>query len=240
MSNDFESECETMRILVVDDEQDIAEILQYNLKTEGYDVDVAFSAEEALPVIKSQHYDLILLDVMMGEVSGFGLARILKKDDATAHIPIIFITALDGEEETLKGFDLGADDYIPKPLSMREVKARVRAVLRRATQAPQPLKGDVEDRHLSYETLKIDMNSMVVTVDNQPVTLTHLELEILIFLLRNKGRVYSRQELIDRLWPEDTIVLERTVDVNITRLRKKIEPYGEHIKTKIGYGYYFS
>ena len=222
-----------MRILVVDDEQDIAEILQFNPAAEGFEVDVANSAEEVLrtfPWQSERLYDLILLDVMMGEISGFGLARLIKQNPATAHIPIIFITALDGEEEMVKGLDIGADDYITKPLSMREVKARVRAVLRRSS-APREAKNDTG--------LVISAETKTLKVDGKEVELTRLEFEIIAFLLSHRGRVYSRQELIDRLWPSDAIVLERTVDVNITRLRKKIEPYGEHIKTKIGYGYYF-
>lgn len=225
-----------MKLLVVDDEQDLAEILQFNLRGEGYEVDVAYSAEEALPMVKANGYDLVLLDVMMGEVSGFGLARLMKQDQATAHVPIIFITALDGEEEKVKGLDIGADDYIAKPLSMREVKARVRAVLRRTIHS----RAYAEAEHLVvYEGLAIDTQKKSLTVDGQPVLLTRLEFELLVFLLVHRGRVYSRQELIDRLWPDDSIVLDRTVDVNITRLRKKIGAYGENIKTKIGYGYYF-
>ena len=219
----------------MDDEPDIAEILEFNLEAEGYEVATAGSAEEALPRINGNPPDLILLDVMMGEISGFGLARLLKQNAATAHIPIIFITALDSEEHTVKGLDIGADDYIPKPLSMREVKARVRAVLRRMTQQQQVIQHSV-----SYEGIELFPDTKTLTVDGRDVLLTRLEFEILSFLLSHRGRVYSRQELIDRLWPDDTIVLERTVDVNITRLRKKIEPYGEHIKTKIGYGYYFA
>ena len=221
--------------MIVDDEPDIAEILEFNLEAEGYEVSTACSAEEALPRINGNPPDLILLDVMMGEISGFGLARLLKQNAATAHIPIIFITALDSEEHTVKGLDIGADDYIPKPLSMREVKARVRAVLRRMTQQQQVIQHSV-----SYEGIELFPDTKTLTVDGRDVLLTRLEFEILSFLLSHRGRVYSRQELIDRLWPDDTIVLERTVDVNITRLRKKIGPYGEHIKTKIGYGYYFA
>lgn len=229
------------KILVVDDECDIAEILQFNLMTEGYDVDVAFSAEKALPMIKACVYDLLLLDVMMGEISGFGLARLLKKEPATADIPIIFITALDGEEETVKGLDLGADDYIAKPLSMAEVKARVRAVIRR-TQRGQEISAAMPVEPMSeirFEGIVLDRSTKTIIVDGNPITPTHLEYELLAFLLQHRGKVYSRNELINRLWPEDTIVSERTVDVNITRLRKKIEPYGNHIKTRVGYGYYF-
>ncbi|MCF0199488.1 MAG: response regulator transcription factor [Bacteroidaceae bacterium] len=225
------------RILVVDDEQDLADILQFNLQTEGYNVDVAASAEEAMALVKAAPYDLLLLDVMLGEISGFGLARLLKKDAATDHIPIIFITALDGEEEMVKGLDLGADDYIPKPLSMKEVKARVRAVLRRSERRHR-LPAEQPAPIVSYEGVTVNLAAKTVSVDDQPVTLTHLEFELLAFLLQHPGRVYSRSELLTRLWPKDTFVMERTVDVNITRLRKKIMPYGEHIKTKIGYGYY--
>ena len=233
----------TKRILVVDDEQDLAEILQFNLNAEGHHTDVAFSAEEALPMIKATRYDLILLDVMMGEISGFGLARLLKKDPLTAGIPIIFITALDGEEETVKGLDLGADDYITKTLSMKEVKARVRAVLRRSDSNNRPQTEANEcmsEQTIRFEGIVINQNTKTLSVDGNNIELTHLEFEILAFLMQHQDKVYSRTELLNRLWPKDTIVLERTVDVNITRLRKKIEPYGDHIKTKIGYGYYFS
>ncbi|MCF0207025.1 MAG: response regulator transcription factor, partial [Bacteroidales bacterium] len=225
----------------VDDERDIAEILQFNLIGEGYSVQIAFSAEEALPIIQKNDFDCILLDVMMGEISGFGLASLLKKDPQTANIPIIFITALNGEEETVKGLDLGADDYIAKPLSMAEVKARVRAVLRRTQQQKEtesPVT-DKEEAKITYEGIVIDLLSKTLKVNEKPIALTHLEFELLVFLLQHKDRVYSRNELLDKLWPDDTVVLERTIDVNITRIRKKIEPYGDHIKTKTGYGYYF-
>ena len=231
------------KILVVDDEQDLAEILQFNLQEEGYEVDIALSAEDALPKIKACNYKLILLDVMMGEISGFGLARLLKNDYTTSDIPIIFITALEGEEETVKGLDIGADDYIPKPLSMKEVKARVRAVLRRTQrrkEISQATTKEIDNPTIRYEGIVINLFTKTASVDGQLAPLTHLEFELLLFFLQNQGRVYSRDELINNIWPKDTFVLERTVDVNITRLRTKISPYGEHIKTKIGYGYYFS
>ncbi|MCF0196050.1 MAG: response regulator transcription factor [Bacteroidaceae bacterium] len=237
------------RILVVDDEPDIAEILQFNLEAEGYAVDTAFSAEEALGCLRramsgddGRGYDLILLDVMMGEVSGFGLASLLRNDPQTADLPLIFITALGGEEERVKGLDIGADDYIAKPFSIAEMKARVRAVLRRAQHWQEKTLGTGtidEQQTVRYQGIALDPTSKTVTVDGVAVTLTRLEFELLAFFLQHPGRVYAREELLDRLWPEDTVVLARTVDVNITRLRKKIEPYGTQIKTKIGYGYYF-
>lgn len=223
-----------MRILVVDDEQDLCEILQYNLELEGYEVDTANSAEEALSM-RMESYSLLLLDVMMGEMSGFQLARELKKNQATATIPIIFITALDGEDDTVKGLNLGADDYMVKPLSMKETMARVKAVLRRY--AP---KEETEVPHiLQYDRLCIDIERKRVSLWDQEIALTKIEFELLRFLVENEGRVLSRESLLEQCWPKDTVVSDRTVDVNITRLRRKIGPYGECIKTRVGYGYTF-
>jgi DNA-binding response OmpR family regulator len=227
-----------MRILVVDDEQDICEILQYNLETEGYEVVTANSAEEALG-LPLQEFGLILLDVMMGEMSGFQMARRLKDNTATAQIPIIFITALDSEDNLVKGLNIGADDYIAKPLSMKEVKARVRAVLRRSSQ-PQLLQTIITtDNKICYEGITLDHNAKTATLDGQNLSLTKLEYELLSLLLQHPGKVFSREDLLKYCWPQDVLVLDRTVDVNITRLRKKIGRYGKHIKTRVGYGYCF-
>ncbi|WP_294628765.1 response regulator transcription factor [uncultured Bacteroides sp.] len=222
------------RILVVDDEEDLCEILKFNLENEGYEVDTANSAEEALRTdIGSYH--LILLDVMMGEISGFKMASILKKDKKTAKVPIIFITAKDTENDTVTGFNLGADDYISKPFSLREVIARVKAVLRRTTAADT----EKAPEQLIYQTLVIDITKKKASVDNQEVSLTKKEFEILLLLLQNKGRVFSREDILARIWSDEVYVLDRTVDVNITRLRKKIGAYGKCIVTRLGYGYYF-
>ena len=228
-----------MKILVVDDEQDICEILQYNLETEGFEVDTAYSAEEALE-LPLQDYSLVLLDVMMGEMSGFQMARRMKDHPAMAHIPIIFITALDDEDNLVKGLNIGADDYIAKPLSMKEVKARVRAVIRRAVQL-HPLQAAVPaaDTHLRYEGIELDLNAKTVTLDGQELVCTKLEFELLSFFLRHPETVFSREDLLKHCWPHDVMVLDRTVDVNITRLRKKIGRYGKQIKTRVGYGYIF-
>ena len=227
-----------MRILVVDDEQDICEILQYNLETEGYEVVTANSAEEALG-LPLQEFGLILLDVMMGEMSGFQMARRLKDNTATAQIPIIFITALDSEDNLVKGLNIGADDYIAKPLSMKEVKARVRAVLRRSSQ-PQLLQTIITtDNKICYEGITLDHNAKTATLDGQNLSLTKLEYELLSLLLQHPGKVFSREDLLKYCWPQDVLVLDRTVDVNITRLRKKIGRYGKHIKTRVSYGYCF-
>ena len=228
-----------MKILVVDDEQDLCEILQFNLETEGYEVETANSAEEAL-TLPLKNYDLLLLDVMMGEMSGFQMARRLKDEPETANIPIIFLTALDTEDNTVKGLNIGADDYISKPVSIRELKARVKAVLRRthndapAAHAEKEL-GDV----VEFETLQVNQVSKTVMLDGEKVSLTKLEFELLNLFLRKRNKVFEREELLRICWPSDTYVLDRTVDVNITRLRKKIGRYGKHIKTRFGYGYTF-
>lgn len=224
-----------MKILVVDDELDICELLQYNLETEGYEVVTANSAEEAL-ALPLNDYALILLDVMMGEMSGFQMARKIKEDPSTSHIPIIFITALDDEDNTVKGLNIGADDYIAKPLSMKELKARVRVVLRRAS---LPLIQKEENSNIYYEGITLVQKSKTVTLDGQDLTLTKLEYELLSLLLQNPGKVFSREDILAHCWPQDVYVLDRTVDVNITRLRKKIGRYGKQIKTRIGYGYCF-
>ena len=227
-----------MRILVVDDEQDICEILQYNLETEGYEVVTANSAEEALG-LPLQEFGLILLDVMMGEMSGFQMARRLKDNTATAQIPIIFITALDSEDNLVKGLNIGADDYIAKPLSMKEVKARVRAVLRRSSLPQLQQTIITTDNKICYEGITLDHNAKTATLDGQNLSLTKLEYELLSLLLQHPGKVFSREDLLKYCWPQDVLVLDRTVDVNITRLRKKIGRYGKNIKTRVGYGYCF-
>ncbi len=226
-----------MKILVVDDEQDICEILQYNLETEGFEVDTANSAEEALE-LPLQDYSLILLDVMMGEMSGFQMARRLKNNPVTARIPIIFITALDSEDNLVKGLNIGADDYIAKPLSMKEVKARIKAVLRRSAQSERVVSGFAENK-IVYEGITLDLNAKTATCDGKELEFTKLEFELLSFFLQHANKVYSREDLLKNCWPQDVLVLDRTVDVNITRLRKKIGHYGKQIKTRVGYGYYF-
>ena len=229
-----------MKILVVDDEQDLCDILQFNLENEGYEVDTVNSAEEALCLPLSD-YALILLDVMMGEMSGFQMARRLKDDASTASIPIIFITALDSEDNTVRGLNIGADDYIAKPLSMKEVKARVKAVLRRtAGEQRRRIENRPDDGDtVVCDRLVIDRTSKSVTVDGTAVQLTKIEFELLLLLVSHAGKVFSREELLHRCWPKDTYVLDRTVDVNTTRLRKKIGAYGQCIKTRFGYGYTF-
>lgn len=221
------------RILVVDDEQDLCEILKFNLETEGYSVDTVNSAEEAMKM-DLPSYNLLLLDVMMGAMSGFSMAKKLKESPATIGIPIIFLTARDTENDTVTGFNLGADDYISKPFSIREVLVRIRAVLRR-TNEPE----DTQQKIIKYKEMEMNIDRKVVTIDGEPIPFTKTEFELLHLLLSEKGYVFSRQELIDRIWPKDVLVLDRTVDVNITRLRKKIGRFSKCIVTRLGYGYYF-
>jgi DNA-binding response OmpR family regulator len=222
------------RILVVDDEQDLCEILKFNLETEGYEVTTANSAEEALG-LDIASYHMLLLDVMMGEMSGFTLARRLKEQEPTKNIPVVFLTARDTENDTVTGFNLGADDYISKPFSIREVLVRIRAVLRRTSETNRV----AEPTSVRYQTLLLNMDKKTVSVDGEEVAFTKTEFELLYTLLNERGRVFSRQELLNRIWPSDVMVLDRTVDVNITRLRKKIGPYAKCIVTRLGFGYYF-
>jgi len=222
------------RILVVDDEEDLCEILKFNLENEGYKVDTANSAEEALKMELSS-YHLLLLDVMMGEISGFRMANLLKKDKDTAHIPIIFVTAKDTENDTVTGFNLGADDYISKPFSIREVIVRVKAVLRRTASS---LATKPEDM-LEYKGLTLNISQKKVCIDGTEVSLTKKEFEILLLFLQNKGRVFSREDILSKVWQDEVFVLDRTIDVNITRLRKKMGEYGKRIVTRLGYGYCF-
>lgn len=225
----------TKRILVVDDEETLCDALAFNLEAEGYEVETAYSAEEALTLVLA-NYDLVLLDIMMGEISGTQLARIMKANQATAHIPIIFCTAKDTEEDVIKGLDLGADDYITKPYSLRTVMARIRTVLRRTSPTQDP-SADIDK--ISYKGLVLSTRNRTCTVDGNEVKMPKKEFEILMTLLSNRGRIYSRAELLKEIWPDEVVVLDRVVDVNVTRIRQKIGEYGKNIITRTGYGYGF-
>lgn len=215
-----------MKILVVDDELDICAILKFNLEKAGFEVFTAQSAEDALEK-NINSYDLLLLDVMMEGMSGFDLAKILKQKPQTKDIPIIFITAKDTADDAVNGLDLGADDYISKPFSIKEVISRVKAVLRRTSS--DSASGGIE----------IDDEKKSVKVDGKPVSLSRTEYDLLKLLVHNPGKVFSRSDLISAIWPANVIVTERTVDVSITRLRKKIGEYGEKIVSRHGFGYCF-
>ena len=221
------------RILIVDDEEDICNILSFNLEKAGYDTRIVHSAEEAL-TSGVNGYDLILLDIMMEGISGLKMAEMMKKNPDTAKIPIIFISAKDTEDDTVNGLNIGADDYIAKPFSIREVLSRVAAVLRRTSST-----ADAKHNTLNYKSLVMDLDRKSVSVDGEGIDLTKTEFEILHLLFANSPHVYSREEILSKIWSDDVIVLGRTVDVNITRLRKKIGEYGKCVVTRHGYGYCF-
>ena len=223
------------KILVVDDEMDICEILKFNLENSGYCVDVANSGKEALEMPLSS-YDLLLLDVMMDDMSGFSLAARIRQESGLASIPIIFITAKTGENDVLTGFNIGADDYICKPFRVSEVLARVKAVIRRSDKAPvqQPC-GD----NISFKGLVLNVEAKRAYIDGVDISLTKKEYEVLCMLLNRPGRVFSREEILSNVWPDDVNVLERSIDVNMARLRKKLGVYANNIVSRSGYGYCF-
>lgn len=221
------------KILVVDDEADICEILKFNLDKAGFDTHTASSAEEAL-TSGVAGYDLILLDIMMDSISGLQMAEMMKKNPDTAGIPIIFVTAKDTEDDTVNGFGAGADDYISKPFSIRELISRVMAVLRRYSASAAAPKDSI-----GYKGLQMDLGSKTVSVNGRPVDMTRTEFEILHLLMSHPSHVFSRDDILAKAWPDEVVVLGRTVDVNITRMRKKLGEYGDCITTRHGYGYCF-
>jgi two-component system alkaline phosphatase synthesis response regulator PhoP len=220
------------RILIIDDEEDLCEILQYNLDNEGFITGVAHSAEEAL-TMPVHEFDLLLLDVMMGPISGFKLADKLRKEQNNS-IPIIFLTAKDTENDLLTGFSLGADDYISKPFSINELTARVKAVLKRSDTGKLKVNLPVQ-----FGDIELDIVRKRVVIGDEKIELTRKEFEILKLLIQNHGKIYSREDILNIVWEKDVIVTNRTVDVNITRLRNKLGGYGASLKNKTGYGYYF-
>lgn len=223
------------RILVVDDEMDICEILKFNLENNGYKVDTANSGEEAL-ALPLDSYDLFLLDVMMDDMSGFSLATHIRKVQGCAVTPIIFITAKTGENDVLTGFNLGADDYICKPFRVSEVLVRVKAVLRRnANVQPEVVSYD----NVVFGELVLNPETKRTYIAGVDIALTKKEFEVLYMLMRKPGRVYSRDEILSRVWPDDVNVLARSIDVNMARLRKKLGVYANNIVSRSGYGYCF-
>ncbi|MDE5837810.1 MAG: response regulator transcription factor [Paramuribaculum sp.] len=229
------------KILVIDDEESLCEILRFNLEKEGYEVDCCFSAEEALSLDLSE-YSLMIVDIMMERLSGFDFANRVRTNSAIEHIPFIFCSALSGEDDTVMGLDIGADDYITKPFVISEVLARVRAVLRRSnpkrTKTAQDSNAEYEP-DVTFENLRIDRNEKLCYLNGDVVNLTKTEFDILLFLLTHRNRIYSREEIIKVVWTNDVVVTNRTIDTNIARLRKKIGNYGNNIVTRLGFGYGF-
>lgn len=220
------------KILIVDDEEDLCEILQYNLGNEGYITEVAHSAEEALKRPLAD-FDLILLDVMMGSMSGFKMADKLRKE-LNINVPIIFLTAKDTENDILTGFSLGADDYVAKPFSINELTARVKAILKRSQ------KDKIRSQSvLKFGDIELDTVKKRVIIHDERAELTKKEYEILKLLLENQTTVFSREDILEKVWGNEVIVTDRTVDVNITRLRTKLGICGQYLKNKTGFGYYF-
>ena len=222
----------------MDDEETLCEVLKLNLENEGYDVDVAFSAEQALGY-NIKEYSLILLDIMMGEISGIKMAKMLKNDVATADIPIIFCTARDTEDDMVMGLNLGADDYIMKPYTIRNVVARVKSVLRRTASHKVGNVSAEKPNRLVIEGLCLDLEFKRCTVDGEEVKLARKEFELLAYLIQHQGKICSREQILNRVWSDEVVVLDRTIDVNITRLRSKIGAYGSYIVTRSGFGYGF-
>lgn len=231
-----------VKILLIDDEEPICEILKYNLEKEGYEVDCAYSAEEALDLDLRQ-YSLCLVDIMMERLSGYDFAKAVRKNPETANLPLIFCSALNGEDDTVMGLNIGGDDYITKPFVISEVIARVRAVLRRfmAMNMAKEKSKETEQpaKTVSFEELSVDLDDKVCTLDGEDLNLTKTELDLITFFLQHRNRIYSRDEIIKKIWPDDVIVTTRAIDTNIARLRKKLGRYGNNIVTRMGFGYGF-
>ena len=224
-------------ILVVEDEADLVELISYNLKKEGFSVDSAMDGETALSKIKKGRYDLLVLDLMLPGIQGMELCRILRSDPKTETLPIIMLTAKGEEVDKILGLEMGADDYITKPFSPRELVARVKAVLRRSLEKPSA------EKVLKIGELVIDRERYALTIKGKPVKLSATEFKLLLFLAERKGKVFNREQLLDSVWSDEAFVEPRTVDVHIRRLRSQIEEDPAHpryIKTLRGIGYFFN
>ncbi|MDE5720725.1 MAG: response regulator transcription factor [Paramuribaculum sp.] len=226
------------RILVVDDEETLCDVMAFNLEAEGYIVDKAYSAEEALACDLSE-YDLVLLDIMMGEISGLQLVKIMRSKPSTASVPVIFCTARSAEEDMIRGLDLGADDYITKPYSLQTVLARIRTVLRRTSSSRESVPAVAPSDAVAFHGLQLSRRTGMCTVDGEDVRMPRKEFEILFRLLSDRNRIFSRAELLSEIWPDEVVVADRVVDVNVRRIRQKIGRYGRHVVTRSGYGYGF-
>ncbi len=230
-----------IKILVIDDEEALCEILKFNLEKEGYDVDCAYSAEEALEMDLSS-YSLFMVDIMMDQLSGFDFAKRIRNNQKTENTPVIFCSALTGEDDKVMGLNIGADDYVTKPFVIGEVLARVRAVLRRTKSAQQiayNVSQSIYEPDITFRELRVDRNEKVCYLQGSQVQLTRTEFDLILFFLTHRNRIYSREEIISKVWGEDVVVTHRTIDTNITRLRKKLGEYGNNIVTRQGFGYGF-
>ena len=234
------------RILVIDDEESLCDILKYNLVKEGYKVDCAYSAVDALEMNLSE-YDLFIVDIMMERLSGYDFVQRLRSTMGVEQLPVIFCSALGEEDDKVTGLNIGADDYITKPFVISEVIARVRAVLRRSSavlrhNAPAMAKSEESDEMLPdivFGDIRIDQNAKLCYIKGQRALLTRTEFDLLLFFLTHRNRIYSREEIIRNVWPDDVLVSHRAIDTNLTRLRKKLGDAGHHIVTRQGFGYGF-
>jgi two-component system alkaline phosphatase synthesis response regulator PhoP len=226
---------EPIKLLIVDDEEDIREILQFNLENEGFLIDTAASGEEALEKVSPEH-KLILLDVMMSGISGFRTAEKMRKDNIQT--PIVFLTAKGTENDMLTGFSVGADDYISKPFSIKEVIARVRAILRRGSELIPAI--NLQQEEIVIGKMKLNLVNKHLELNNKCVILTKKEFEILSLLMQHPLRIFTREEILQNVWKDESYVLERTVDVHVARLRKKLNEYSIYITNRSGYGYSFN
>lgn len=236
---------EIYRILIVDDEPDLCEGLKLNLEIEGYEAETAYSAEEALEMDLNS-FDLILLDVMMGKMSGFDMAKVLKRNPRTADIPIIFCTAKSEDDDMIAGLNLGADDYVTKPYNIRNILARIKSVLRRKNQSSGFQQAAVREeeekkssRILKEDGLVLDLDQIICSIDGVNVRMPRKEFELLSLFMSNPGKIFSREDILQKVWSDEVVVVNRVVDVNVTRLRAKIGKYGKLIVTRSGYGYGF-
>jgi phosphate regulon transcriptional regulator PhoB len=224
-------------ILVVDDEADLVELVSYNLKKEGFRIDSASDGESALAKIRKDKYDLLILDLLLPGIQGMELCRIVRNDPKTASLPIIMLTAKGEEVDRIVGLEIGADDYVTKPFSPRELVARVKAVLRRTKEKP------VTEKLLKIGEIEIDKERYNISIKGEPVKLSATEYKLLLYLAERKGKVFSREQLLDAIWRDEAFVEPRTVDVHIRRLRSHIEEdpaNPRYIKTMRGIGYFFN
>ncbi len=230
------SRSDAQRILVVDDEHDIAELVSYNLEKEGFDVTTAMDGEEALEKIRVKRFDLVILDLMLPGIQGIDLCRVLRNDPKTRHLPIVMLTAKTDEVDRILGLEMGADDYVSKPFSVRELIARIKAVLRRSAKA------ETEAKHIAVGELVINTETYSVSKKNVPLNLSPTEFKLLMYLVQRRGKIFSRDQLMNAVWKDEGYVEPRTVDVHISRIRMQIEDDQAnpvYIKTRRGHGYYF-
>ena len=220
-------------VLIVEDEKNIVDILRFNLQREGYATLEAYDGEAGLTLAREKKPDILLLDVMMPKMMGFDVCRALREEGD--NVPVIILTAREEEEDKILGLEIGADDYITKPYSVRNVIARVKTVLRRTSGQ----KVAERNNTLSVDGLSLDLDLKTCSVDGEEVKLTKKEFELLAFLIANKGKICSRDQILANVWSDEVIVLDRTIDVNITRIRQKIGEYGSCIITRAGFGYGF-